>query len=112
LRVFTVRRSDQNRATQLAWFLIIAPIATLWQWSVLRVWRLWAIASCMRFKWGARQQVEVSIGGDHEKVLASAAAAAVGWMLDETVVHLQKPAGVQLPRQTVRSERDRSGRPL
>jgi cellulose synthase/poly-beta-1,6-N-acetylglucosamine synthase-like glycosyltransferase len=100
LRVFTVRRSDQSRAAQLSWFILIAPIATLWQWSVLRVWRLWAIASCMRFKWGTRQQVEVSIGGDHEEVLASASAAAIGWMRDETVVHFPKPA--------IGSQRDQS----
>lgn len=92
LRVFTVRRSDQSRAAQLGWFLLLGPIVTLWQWSVLRVWRLWAIASCMRFKWGTRQQVEVSIGGNHEEVLANAAAAANGWMRDETTILLGGPA--------------------
>ncbi|MFG1949545.1 glycosyltransferase [Micromonospora sp. NPDC048830] len=101
LRIFTVRRSDQTRPAQLGWFLFLAPVATLWQWSVLRVWRLWAIASCMSFKWGTRQQIEVAIGGDHEKVLAGAAAAATGWMRDETVIFFPGPA--------VRGERDRSG---
>jgi cellulose synthase/poly-beta-1,6-N-acetylglucosamine synthase-like glycosyltransferase len=86
LRIFTVKRSDQSRLAQIWWFLILAPVATIWQWSVLRVWRIWAIASCMSFKWGTRQQVEVSIGGDHETVLASAAAAATGWMRAETTV--------------------------
>ena len=100
LRIFTVRRSDQSRPAQLAWFILLAPIATVWQWSVLRVWRLWAIASCMRFKWGTRQQIEVAIGGDHEKVLASAAAAAHGWMRDETVIFF--------PGQSIRGQRDRS----
>ncbi|GGQ65229.1 glycosyltransferase family 2 protein [Couchioplanes azureus] len=101
LRIFTVRRSDQSRPAQLFWFLVLAPVATLWQWSVLRVWRLWAIASCMRFKWGTRQQIEVAIGGDHETVLASASAAAIGWMRDETTIFF--------PGQSVRGERDRSG---
>ncbi|WP_158289882.1 glycosyltransferase family 2 protein [Micromonospora sp. S4605] len=103
LRIFTVRRSDQTMPAQLGWFLFLSPVAILWQWSVLRVWRLWAIASCMRFKWGTRQQVEVEIGGDHEKVLAGAAAATTGWMRDETVIHYFRggPAA--------RSDRDRSG---
>ncbi|MEU8260156.1 glycosyltransferase family 2 protein [Micromonospora sp. NPDC048999] len=100
LRVFTVRRSDQTLLAQIGWFLLLAPVATLWQWSVLRVWRLWAIASCMRFKWGTRQQIEVAIGGDHEEVLAGASAAATGWMRDETVIFFPGPA--------VRGERDRS----
>ncbi|MEN3609175.1 glycosyltransferase [Plantactinospora sp. ZYX-F-223] len=100
LRIFTVRRSDQNRAAQLGWFLLLAPIATIWQWSVLRVWRIWAIASCMRFKWGTRQKVEVAIGGDHEKVLAGATAAATGWMRDETTVFFPGP--------TVGRQHDRS----
>ncbi|MEU7908287.1 glycosyltransferase [Actinoplanes sp. NPDC049118] len=104
LRIFTVRRSDQSRPAQLFWFLLLAPIATVWQWSVLRVWRLWAIASCMRFKWGTRQQIEVAIGGDHETVLASAAAAATGWMRDETRVFFPGPA------ELARIERYRSTR--
>ncbi len=104
LRIFTVRRSDQSRAAQLGWYLLLGPVTTLWQWSVLRVWRLWAIASCMRFKWGTRQTVEVSIGGDHETVLASAAAAATGWMRDETRVFFPGPA------ERERIERYRSSR--
>ncbi|MEV0898679.1 glycosyltransferase [Actinoplanes sp. NPDC049802] len=104
LRIFTVRRSDQSRPAQFAWFLLLGPVATVWQWSVLRVWRIWAIASCMRFKWGTRQQIEVSIGGDHETVLASAAAAATGWMRDETRVFFPGPA------ERARIERYRSTR--
>jgi hyaluronan synthase len=86
LRVFTIRRSDQSTLAKFGWFLVLAPIVTVWQWSVLRVWRMWAIVTCMRFKWGTRQQVEVEIGGDHEEVLASASAAAIGWMRDATAV--------------------------
>ncbi len=86
LRIFAVRRSDQTTLAKLGWLLILGPIVTVWQWSVLRVWRFWAIVTCMRFKWGTRQQIEVEIGGDHEEVLASAAAAAIGWMRDETAI--------------------------
>jgi hyaluronan synthase len=86
LRVLTVRRSDQRMLARVGWFLLLAPLAVLWQWSVLRVWRLWAIATCRHTMWGTRQQVEVRIGGDHEEVLADAAVAAFGWMHDETVV--------------------------
>jgi hyaluronan synthase len=90
LRVFSVRRSDQTTLAKVGWFLLLAPIVVVWQWSVLRVWRLWAIATCMRFKWGTRQQIEVEIGGNHEEVLANAAAAAIGWMRDETII-IPKP---------------------
>jgi hyaluronan synthase len=86
LRVLTVRRSDQRMLARVGWFLVLAPWAVLWQWSVLRAWRLWAIITCRRTSWGTRQEVEVEIGGDHEAVLADAALATVGWMHDETVV--------------------------
>lgn len=101
LRIFAVRRSDQTTFAKVGWFLLLAPLVTLWQWSVLRVWRIWAIATCMRFKWGTRQQIEVEIGGDHEEVLASAAAAAIGWMRDETII-------IPKPRTPDRGERRRS----
>lgn len=101
LRIFAVRRSDQSTLAKLGWFLLLAPLATIWQWSVLRVWRIWAIVTCMRFKWGTRQKIEVEIGGDHEKVLAGASAAAAGWMRDETAVFFPRQ------RAPVRSERRR-----
>lgn len=60
LRYFAIRRSDMSVWSQLLSWLL-SPIATLWNYVVLRPVRFWAIATCMKTDWGTREQVEVTL---------------------------------------------------
>jgi hyaluronan synthase len=62
LRYLTFTRSDESAASQLLTFLL-APVAMLWAFTVLRVVRFYAMATCAKTGWGTRQNgVEVTAG--------------------------------------------------
>jgi hyaluronan synthase len=53
LKYLLVRRDDETLANQLGTFLL-APVAFLWSFFVLRPLRLYAIATCLSTGWGTR----------------------------------------------------------
>lgn len=59
LRYFTVKRSDEGLLSQMLTFLL-APLATLWTFFVLRIVRWYAMATCKQMNWGTRKNIEVS----------------------------------------------------
>lgn len=54
LRYLTVRRPDETLRSQLLTWLL-APLAVLWAWTVLRTVRWYAMATCLKTGWGTRQ---------------------------------------------------------
>jgi hyaluronan synthase len=60
LRYFSVQRSDESLKSQILTYLL-APLATLWAYFVLRPIRLYAMATCFNTKWGTRKKVEVGV---------------------------------------------------
>jgi len=61
LRYLTFTRSDESVWSQLGTFAL-APVAMLWSFTVLRIVRLYAMATCAKTGWGTRQKgVEVSL---------------------------------------------------
>jgi hyaluronan synthase len=61
LRYLTVARSDQSLQSQLLTYAL-SPLAVLWAFTVLRVVRWYAMATCLRGGWGTRQNgVEVTL---------------------------------------------------
>jgi hyaluronan synthase len=59
VRYLTIRRSDESIWSQL-FTVVISPVATLWAFSVLRVVRWYAIATCTKMGWGTRSEIEVT----------------------------------------------------
>lgn len=57
-RYFTIRRSDLSLPRQIVIFMM-APLAYLWTIVVLRLIRLYSIATCYKTGWGTRDEVEV-----------------------------------------------------
>ena len=53
LKYLLVRRDDETLASQLV-TLVLAPVAFLWSFFVLRPLRLYAIATCLSTGWGTR----------------------------------------------------------
>jgi len=53
LKYLLIRRDDEPLRSQLA-TLLLAPVAFLWSFFVLRPLRLYAIATCLRTGWGTR----------------------------------------------------------
>ncbi|TDD37827.1 glycosyltransferase family 2 protein [Actinomadura sp. KC06] len=62
LRYLTVWRSDQSVCSQWATWML-APLAALWAYFILRPVRWYAMATCLRTGWGTRAEVEVTLGG-------------------------------------------------
>lgn len=62
LRYLTVQRSDESVWSQWATWLV-APIAAMWAFFVLRPIRWYAMATCLRTGWGTRKKVEVTLSG-------------------------------------------------
>lgn len=61
LRYLAVARSDQSLRSQLATYAL-SPAAVLWAFTVLRVVRWYAMATCLKGGWGTRQDgVEVTL---------------------------------------------------
>lgn len=60
LRYLTYRRSDQSFTSQFVTFLL-SPIASLWSFTVFRVLKVYAMATCLNVGWGTRKSVEVSL---------------------------------------------------
>lgn len=60
LRYLTIRRSDQSVWSQWGIWLL-APLAALWAYFVLRPVRWYAMATCLRTGWGTRKEVEVTL---------------------------------------------------
>jgi hyaluronan synthase len=69
LRFLSVRRNDDRLRSQLLTFAL-APVATLWAFTVLRVVRWYAMVTCLKTGWGTRENVEVAVsyGGGEDTV--------------------------------------------
>lgn len=60
LRYFSFVRNDQSGRSRLLNYAL-APVATLWLITVLRIVRWYGYATCMKTGWGTRKQVEVTL---------------------------------------------------
>lgn len=67
LRYLVIVRSDQTTSNQLANYML-APLAGLWQMTVLRVVKYYAYATCRRTGWGTRSEVELALSPTHDKI--------------------------------------------
>jgi len=54
LRYLTIRRNDERFASRLLTWLL-APLAVVWSYTVLRAWRWYGALTCWRTGWGTRQ---------------------------------------------------------
>ncbi|GLY00763.1 glycosyltransferase [Actinoplanes sp. NBRC 101535] len=59
LRYLTIRRSTESTAYQMGTWLL-TPLAAIWAGTVLRVWRIYAMFTCVNMRWGTRGKVEVT----------------------------------------------------
>jgi hyaluronan synthase len=62
LRYFIIWRSDESTISQFLTFLT-APVAMLWQMTVLRLVKYYAYCTVFKTGWGTRAKVEVGING-------------------------------------------------
>lgn len=62
LRYLTLKRSDESFTSQLFTYLL-APLAMLWSYAILRPIRLYAMFQCFKNEWGTRGSVEVQLLG-------------------------------------------------
>lgn len=62
-RYFMVKRADTPFRVQFAVYLA-TPVLTLYTFLVLRFFRLYAMATCLKTGWGTRQQVESLTTGE------------------------------------------------
>lgn len=60
LPYLTVARSDEPFWSRFATWLL-APLATVWAFTVLRVWRWYGAATCRRTGWGTRKKIELAL---------------------------------------------------
>jgi hyaluronan synthase len=60
LPYLTIRRSDEPLPCRLATWLL-APVAMVWNYSVLYAFRWWGMATCLKTGWGTRQKVELTL---------------------------------------------------
>lgn len=60
LRYISIKRSDESLASQLLTY-VVAPLAILWSYVVLRPIRLYAMMQCFKTEWGTRSDIEVSL---------------------------------------------------
>jgi hyaluronan synthase len=59
LPYLTVRRSDEPFWSRvLTWLL--APLAVLWSYTVLRAWRWYGAITCRKTGWGTRKKIEIT----------------------------------------------------
>lgn len=58
LRYLTIRRSDESALYQLGTWAM-TPFAAVWAGTFLRVWRIYAMLTCVNMAWGTRDKVEV-----------------------------------------------------
>lgn len=70
VRFLAIRRNDEPLRSQLLTFAL-APVATLWAFTVLRAVRWYAMATCLKTGWGTRQDVELAVtyGASDETVV-------------------------------------------
>jgi hyaluronan synthase len=63
LRTFAVHRSDETARDRVNAFLLM-PVSFVWVFTVLRVLRLWGMATCVESRnWMTRRTVEVTLQG-------------------------------------------------
>jgi len=60
LCTLTIRRSDQSFGNQLLNYLL-SPLTILWSLTVLRFYRWYGYATCLKTGWGTRKKVEVGL---------------------------------------------------
>lgn len=60
LPYLTIRRSDEPWRSRVGTWLL-APLAVLWALTVLRAFRWWGMATCLKTGWGTRQEVELTL---------------------------------------------------
>lgn len=60
VRFLAIRRNDETLRSQLLTYAL-APVATLWAFTVLRAVRWYAMATCLRTGWGTRADVEITM---------------------------------------------------
>ncbi|BBH65936.1 hypothetical protein ACTI_26210 [Actinoplanes sp. OR16] len=59
LRYLSIRRNDESPWYQLGTWAM-TPFAALWAGTFLRVWRIYAMFTCVNMAWGTRGKVEVT----------------------------------------------------
>lgn len=62
LPYLTVARSDEPFWSRFATWAL-APLAAVWAFTVLRVWRWYGALTCRRTGWGTRKTIEVALDG-------------------------------------------------
>lgn len=60
LRYLTIKRTDETLTSQILTYLL-APVAMMWSYVVLRPIRILAMFQCMKNEWGTRENVEVQL---------------------------------------------------
>jgi hyaluronan synthase len=77
LRTLAVHRSDETARDRVG-ALLLVPVSLAWVLTVLRVLRLWGMATCTDSRnWMTRRRVEVTLDGAPGPALLEAAAEAV-----------------------------------
>ncbi|HTU75709.1 MAG TPA: glycosyltransferase [Trebonia sp.] len=60
LPYLTVARSDESFWSRLATWML-APLATVWAFTVMRAWRWYGALTCRRTGWGTRKTIELAM---------------------------------------------------